>query len=162
MLGRLVVALKDKCGLKILTAQQLAEVVGISDLSVEMMEEYKRFLQAVVHSTIEKVFRYISPERGCIDLLSLFNIKDTDTKECPIKEEVFVDPSGYGLTAEEYGLLSGEVVLAQPSTAPELKQRYPDINLEIGSGDGEWITAQANASIHTGFHYCFQISIARC
>ena len=152
-IGRLVVALKDKCGLKVLTAQQLAEVIGLSDLSVRVLEQYKSFLQAVVRSTIEKVFRSISPETGRIDLLSLFNIKYSDSKECPVKEEVFVDPSGYGLTAEEYGLLSGEVVLAQPPAAPQLKQRSPDINLEIGSGDGEWITAQANASIHTGFHY---------
>ena len=146
---RLVVALKDRCGLKILTPQELAEVVGVGDLPIEALKEYKSCLQSVVYTTIEKVFRSISPETGHIDLFSLFDIKDINSKESPVEEtEVFVDPSGYGLTAEEYGLLCGEVVVPQTSAAPEPKQRLPDMNLEIGSGDGEWITAQAKC-FHT-------------
>ena len=78
-IGRLVVALKDKCGLKILTPQELAEVVGVGDLPVEALKEYKSFLQSVVHTTIEKGFRSISPEKGHIDLFSLFDIKDINT-----------------------------------------------------------------------------------
>ena len=164
--GRLVVALKHKCGLNLLSAKELRSITDMGGLPEAALDDYKANLLAIQKKTIENVFRCISPVSNCIDFKALFDINVDEIEPFqPAGEEVnvyqeergeFVDPFGYGLTAEEYRAMTGEIGGEDARTSPEKESAAghpspcPQINLEIGSGDGEWITAQAISSIHRG------------
>jgi hypothetical protein len=166
--GRLAVAAREKAGLRPLSAKLMNETLHGS------IEQYGDASSEAVKACIARLFSSLD-EAGRVDFHALFQISTATPTEratnIPIsvendESEVFVDPFGYGLSAEEYRALCGgseplrstkETGRPSSSSSHEhssterepYERREPVFNLEIGSGDGEWIVAQAAASALT-------------
>jgi len=131
---------------------------------------------AVEHS-MAKMFKVIQVDTGFIDFKALFNIDEecseiacnVSNKRIKPIEEAFSDPSGYGLTADEYRAINGGLPTDNEASVDYNKDAGGisgegnsssgvPIHLEIGSGDGEWIAAQAAACIHRG-NYIYALCV---
>jgi len=161
------VALREKFGLRTVDLTQLIQEMKIRRPSDGFISRQERRIAEAVEQTIAKMFQVIQVDTGFIDFKVLFDInEETANSTCgpskrakpAVEREVFSDPSGYGLTAEEYYAINGGLAIGniavdsddtrQSSSGGNESAGIP-IHLEIGSGDGEWIAAQAAACTHT-------------
>jgi pentatricopeptide repeat protein len=117
--ARLLLALRDKYGLDRCTLPALDTIVSSANSGDPSMAKLHKALKASLKEAktgaATKVFAAIDADTGCIDFPALFTPLSTTTNP----------------TASETGGMTAEQLSALP------------VKLEICSGDGEWVVAQA-------------------
>jgi hypothetical protein len=143
--GLLINSLKQKFGLNFLTYIKHEEASIQKIIRQKLIQAEKKLSTKIIR--IFSIGKNLSRKEGQIDFDVLFDIRSNcTTKDKSIDSVDFSDPYGYGLSAEDLGIVSS-------SRKDEIKSNGSNnipIHLEICSGNGEWVCAQAAESINRG------------